>query len=450
MAKLRIQAADGKTLVVDVTGHDASEYDDLAAAANADYMSKQQQPDWMNEPGLESGISVYTKPIGTATKAGISGISNLVAGNTADQASKDVSNVLEGKPAETTSGKVGEFIGGMATPEQIAMQGALGPVLEASGIGPWAADMLKGWGEKAAINAIGVVKNIAKGIGLDNLPEIAQFVMAPIKVGTQELPAIVTATNSTADMLKAAQVVQKAAGAALGKISPVVDEALTAHPEAIDLKAILESLDKMKLAVSETAPNLGKAVVNQYEAAIDDFINVVQKSTLGDNPSLFTDLRNLKTTIGELVYRHGNPLESKTALEDAYAALSKGIDNAAKAADPAIGAAFDEANAVYNKVSAVVDALSNKAISAAAKNFFADVPALVTGSMAFGASHGPMSLLTGPAAFLTTKALENYGPQAIARGLNAVAPMVTPALSAGVRTLPVVGNAIANALTENQ
>lgn len=454
MAKLKIQAGDGKTLVVDVTGHDPSEYDDLAAAANEDYMSKRQQPDWMNEPGVEDttvhDIAAGIHKLGTLTKAGYSGVANLLSGNTAQQAATDVSNVEAGKSPETTSGKVGEFAGSLFTPEQIALQGGIGAFLEASGLGLWASNLLKGWGESAAINAVGIIKNIAKGIGLENLPELAQFLMSPIKIAGQELPAVVTATNSTTDMLAAAKAVQKAAGAALGKISPVVDEALTAHPEAIDLKTILESLDKMKLAVSETAPNLGKAVVNQYEAAIDDFINVVQKSTLGDNPSLFTDLRNLKTTIGELVYRHGNPLESKAALEDAYAALSKGIDNAAKAADPAIGAAFDEANAVYNKISAVVDALDNKAISAAAKNYFADVPALVTGSMAFGASHGPMSLLTGPAAFLTTKALENYGPQAIARGLNAAAPIIGPAINAGIRAIPVAGNAIASALTDNQ
>lgn len=450
MAKLRIQAPDGKTLVIDATGYDESQYDDLATAAVADYTSKQTHTpipeDVLNEPGLQDATVSTIHNLGTLTKAGYSGLSNLIAGNTADQAKTDVENVEAGKKAETTSGKVGEFVGGLFTPEQIALQGGIGKFLEMSGIGPWASDILKGWAESAAINAVGVVKAIAKGIGLDNLPELAQFLMAPVKIGQQELPAIVTATNDTKAMLAAAQAIQKAAGQALGKISPVVDEALTANPQAIDLKAILESLDKMKLAVSETAPNLGKAVVNQYESAIDDFINVVQKSTLEDNPSLFTDLRNLKTTIGELVYRHGNPLESKAALEDAYGALSKGIDNAAKAADPAIGAAFDEANAVYNKVSAIVDALSGKAISQAAKGFFNDVPALMAAFAAGGAS-GPLGVLTGPAAFLTTKALENYGPQAIARGLNAASPMVGPAITAGMRSIPVVGNAIVEGLS---
>lgn len=457
MAKLRIQAPDGKTLVVDVTGSDPAEYDSLASAAVDDYMATHGEnsyghlpEDVINEPGLESGVQVYTKPAGTMTKAGFAGLANLAAGNTAEQAKTDVENVAAGKAPETTSGKVGEFIGSNFTPEQIALQGGIGKFLEASGIGEWAANMMKGWSEQAARNAVGILDKIAKGIGLENLSGIAQFMMSPIQIGSKEFPPIITATSSVRDMLAAAEEVQKAAGQALGKISPVVDEALAQHPEAIDLKAILESLDKMKLAVSETAPNLGKAVVNQYNAAIDDFLQLVQRSTLEDNPSLFTDLRNLKTTLGDLVYRHGSPLESKTALEDAYGALSRGIDSAAKAADSKIGAAFDEANAVYNKVTAIVDALSNKAIKQASKNYFSDIPALLMGSMAYGASHGPMSLVTAPAAFLTTKAAENYGPQAIARGLGTAARAVGPALSIAARSVPVVGNAIANALTDNQ
>lgn len=455
MAKLRIQASDGKTLVIDVTGHDPSEYDELAAAANEDYMARTVNPygrlpeDVTNEPGVQDATLSTVHNLGTLTKAGYSGLANLAAGNTADQAKTDVENVEAGNAPETTSGKVGEFIGGLVTPEQIALQGGMGKFLEASGIGEWATNILKGWAEKTALNAVGIIKNIAKGIGLNNLDEVAQFLMAPVKIGAKELPPVIQATSSTKDMLVAAQAIQKAAGDALGKISPAVDEVVAAHPEAIDLKALLESLDKMKLAVQEIAPNLGKAVVNQYEAAIDDFLNVVQKSTLENNPSLFSDLRALKTTIGDLVYKHGNPLESKAALEDAYKALSTGIDAAAQAADPAIGAAFNEANAVYTKISAIVDALSNKAISAAAKGFFNDIPALAAGFSA-AASSGPMGLITGPAAFLTAKALENYGPQAIAKGLNAVAPAVAPAITTGVRALPVVGNAIASALTGNQ
>lgn len=445
MPKLRIKADDGKTLVIDVTGYDQSEYDDLAIAANEDYMKGKEGPkhpipaDVENEPGLIPKLGI--EQVGTMTKAGGAGIGNLVAGKGLQQAATDVENVEAGKTPETTAGKVGSAVGGLVTPEQIALQGGLGAALTASGFGPWVAGVMKGWGEKAAISAIGMIKNIAKGIGLENIDALAQFLLKPVKIGTKTFPAVVQAASNTKDMLAAAEAIQKAAGAALGKISPVIDDAVAKNPSVIDLKAILQELDKMTLAVKEVAPKLGKAVVNQYEAAVEDFLALVKKSTEEELPSLFSDLRALKTTIGELVYKHGNPLESKAALEDAYGTLSRGIDSAAKAADPVIGAAFDEANAVYTKITAIVEALSNKAVSEIGKSFFTDV-----GSMGIGALAGFLNPVAAIPTAIATHVARSYGPQAIAKGLNVAAPYAAPLVKAGVRSLPIVGSAISSAL----
>lgn len=402
------------------------------------------QEDWRNEPGLETSPLMVmpsdVREVGKKTKAGYAGLADIL---NPEQAAKNVAAVEAGKEPETRAGKIGAFIGEQVSPEQIALQGGLGAVLAASGLGPWAANVLKGWGESAARSAIGVIKNIAKSVGIENLDTLAQFLLNPVKIGPQEFPAIVQATRSPKAMLEAAQEIKAAAGAALGKISPVVDDALRTHPEAIDLKAILESLDKMKLAVEETAPNLGKAVVKQYEAAIDDFMNVIQKETLSDNPQLFTKLRDLKTTIGNLVYKHGNPLESKAALEDAYGALSKGIDAAAQAADKNVGIAFEEANAVYNKITAVVEALEGKILSASAKGFFSDVPSLGAGILA-----GMLNPVAAIPTAVGVHLAKNYGPQAIASGLNALSPYAAPILNVGVRSLPIVGNAISSALNQ--
>jgi hypothetical protein len=458
MAKLKIQTPDGKFLLIDATGYTPDQYDDLAAAALEDYNTKNE---YAKYPGLQAAAKAIvgtdnptdadienamnlSQKISTPIKAGMAGLGDIVSGEGLNQATETIGKVQAGEKPETTPGKVGEFVGGLVTPEQIALQAAGGAALEASGLGAWAADLLKGWGESAARTAIGNIKNIAKAMGLNKLEALSQFLLNSVKVGGKELPPIVTATNSTKDMLAAAQAIQNAAGAALGKISPAVDEALAKNPGAINLKAILEDLDRLSLAVKEVAPTLGKAVVNQYEAAIEDFLNVIKKETLSDNPQMFTALRELKTTIGNLVFKHGSPLESKAALEDAYAVLSRGIDAAAQALDKGTAAAFEEANAVYNKAYAVVEALTGKAISEEAKGFFADIPAL--GAAALGAvAHTPLGLIAAPVAFMTAKAAKAYGPQAVAAGLNAAAPVVGPLLTKGI---PFAANAISNALNQ--
>ena len=445
MPKLRIKADDGKTLVIDVTGYDPSDYDELAVAANEDYMSGLKGPkhpipaDVENEPGLIPKLGF--EQVGTMTKAGGAGIGDLVSGKGLQQAATDVENVEIGKTPETTAGKVGSAVGGLVTPEQIALQGGLGAALTASGFGPWVAGVMKGWGESAALSAIGIIKKIATGIGLENIDALAQFLLKPVKIGAKELPAIVQATSDTKDMLAAAKAIQNAAGAALGKISPVVDDVVASNPEALNLQVILNNLQKMREAVARSAPNLGKEVVNQYQKAIDDFVHVIKNSWTEANPALFSDLRALKTTIGNLVYKHGNPLESKAALEEAYAAISEGIDSAAKAASPAVGAAFNEANAVYNKVTAIVEALSNKAISAVGKSFFTDL-----GSMGVGALAGFLNPAMAIPTAIGTHVARQYGPQAIAKGLNWLAPKAAPLIKAGVRSLPIAGSAIASAL----
>lgn len=441
---------------LDAAGYDTSTLNEVALLkqlADAGYdISTYSVPlpdDVRYEAALEPAWGVVAGSdigkIGPLTKAGIAGLSELTTGKGLQKAAETIETVKEGGKPTTIAGKAGEFIGGMVTPEQIALQAAGGAFLEASGLGTWATNLIRGWGESAARAAISGIKTIAKAMGLDNLSALSQFLLNPVKIGAKELPAIVTATNSTKDMLAAAQAIKDAAGAALGKISPAIDDALAKNPEAIDLKLIQEELDKLTLAVKDVAPKLGKAVINQYEAAIDDFWNVVKTQTLSENPTLFTALRDLKTTIGNLVFKHGSPLESKAALEDVYAVLSRGIDNAARVADKATGAAFAEANAIYNKAYAVVEALTGKAISEEAKGFFADIPALGAGAMGFAASHGPLGLITGPAAFLTAKAAKAYGPQAVAAGLNAVAPAVGPMITKGI---PLATNAIQAALRQ--
>lgn len=415
-------------------------------------IKSQQQPDWFNEPGLEDATVSTIKNLGTMTKAGGAGISNLIAGNDMQQASEDVGKVMEGERPETRSGKVGEFTGGLFTPAQIALQGGMEAFLAASGIGQLATNILKGWGEKAALAAIGYVKSIGKAVGLENLSGLAQFLLQPVTIGGKELPAIVTATNDAPAMLKAAQAMKTAAYQELKTASTAVDAAIKQAtemggdaPVAIDLAGLEKAATALKTEVETITPNLGKAVINQYDNALLDIQNLIKKSLAGDSKAVFSDLSKLKTTIGDLVYKHGSPLESKAALNDVYHIVSNTLDEAAKKTGGAVGAAYDAANALYNKAATVESALEGKALSSAAKGFFSDI-----GSMGVGMMAGFLNPALAIPTAIGTHLARNYGPQAIAAGLDAAAPLLGSALRTGVRALPVVGNAVAQGLSDNQ
>lgn len=447
MAKLRIQAPDGKFLRVDVGSADPSEYDSLATAAVDDYTAKNKQPDYFNEPGLEDATVSTIKNLGTMTKAGISGLADI--GNP-QQASENVSKVLAGESPATTEGKVGEFAGSLVTPAQIALQGGIGSFLEASGLGDLATNILKGWSEKAALAAVGYTKAIGKAIGLENLPGLAKFLMEPVEVGGEQLPAIVSATNDAPAMLKAAQAIKDAAGQQLGVVSKSVDAAIEQAtkmggnaPVAIDLAGLEKAATALKTDVEEIAPNLGKAVINQYDNALSDIKNLIKSALEGDSKTVFSDLGELKTTIGDLVYKHGSPLESKAALNDVYGIISKTLDDAASKLGGKTGAAYDAANALYNKAVTIVNALEGKAIGSAAKGFFSDIGSIGTGIMA-----GFINPLAAVPVAIGTHLARNYGPQAIAAGLDASAPLLGSALRTGVRALPVIGNAVSQGLSQ--
>jgi len=379
--------------------------------------------------------------VGREVEAGGAGIGNLVAGHGLQQAAADVKNVEAENPTETTAGKVGSAVGGLVTPAQIMLQGGLGAALEAAKFGPWVADVLKGWGEDAARVAIGAIGKVAKGIGIDRLDDIAQFVLKPIKLGTKTFEPIIQATSTSKDMLKAAEAVQTAAGQALEKINPVIDEALRTDMSKIDLKGILENLDKLKLAVEKYAPKTGKVLVQKFEDATDDFLQLVKNSVEGENPELFTSLRNLKTTLGRIISDFGSDAPGKVALQKIWGTISQGIDDAAKAANPAVGAAFNEANAVYSKITAVIEALGGKILGPGAKSIFSDVPAIGMGLLA-GFTNPVAAIPTAVAAHAARK----YGPQAVAKGLNWTSPKVPSLVSKAVRSLPLAGSAIASAL----
>ncbi len=100
--------------------------------------AKQPIPsDVVNEQGVQADPMQIARAAGQMSAAGMAGIGNLTAGNGLQQAAGDVKNVMAGQSPETTSGKVGNVIGKMVSPANIALTGATGaalqPIAEAAG-----------------------------------------------------------------------------------------------------------------------------------------------------------------------------------------------------------------------------------------------------------------------------------------------------------------------------
>ena len=449
MPKLEIRADDGKTLIVDVTGHNPSDYDDLAIAANADYMGKrgplsiaEQNLQELNNQGPIDELKRLSKETGTDIKAGLSGLADIA---NPTQAAQNVSNVESGKPPTTPEGAWGEKIGSYVQPIDIATQAAIGPILAASGIGEWALNIIKGWGEEAALGAVGKIKALAKALGLVDVDSLGEFLLKPVAVGEKTFEPIVQAFRSPKDMLEAARGIQMAAGKQLGSVAQNVDEAISKDVSVLDWKGLLDKIVSLKEEAVGDISRLGKAVGGQYDDALGDLEDFVTKQLNGPTDNAFSKLSTIKTKIGGLVFKHGTALESKAALNDVYSAINSVLKDAAEKTGGESTTAWLQANDIYHKISSVVEGLEGKVVDA--KNWFGSMPAIGALTGATGMiTHSPVAALAVPASYLGTKLASTYAPQVIASGLDVAAPNVAPAIT---RTLPFVGRTISNALNDN-
>lgn len=433
---------------------DALEKQDLSKMSDEGlaYLESQTQAQPMRQPTTGEMLKYWLSPgspeIVNAMKndimAGGAGLATLAAHPNAaglQQAATEVGHVENEEPTETTAGKVGKVAGSFFTPEQIALQAGIGPLMEAVGLGPWVANVLKSWGEKAAVNAVGAIKNLAKALGIENLDALGQFLLKPITIGGKTFDPIVTATSDTKDMLAAANAIKNAAGQQLGKVAGAADEVIGKDTAAMDWAGLQSKLEALKEAAVGDIPALGKKVAAQFDAAISDLNDFIGNQLKGATDTAFSDLSAIKTKIGNLVYKHGSPLESKAALEDVYHAVNSVLEDAAKNTGEQTGAAYLEMNQIYHKAISIVEGLEGKMVSGAGKSFFSDVPSMVAGGLA-----GIMNPIAAIPTAVGIHVAKNYGPQAIAAGLNAAAPKVAPLIGMAARSVPVLGNAVSQAL----
>jgi hypothetical protein len=384
---------------------------------------------------------------GQAVKAGYAGLADLVSGNGLDKAVENVGHVQKGEDPTSGAAVIGDALGSQFTPAQIALQAAGGKIAEM--VGPAVASALKGWGEKAALNAVGMISSIAKTLNVE-LPDLAQFLMKPITLGGKEFAPIVKATSDASSMLKDAEVIQRAAGKQLEEIANRMDDAISGAiawaEENAEPKEVILNLKAMKPAVEELKEkavggweDVAPAVAEKFNGILSALDKFSTKQEGGVMATAFSDLSAMKTKLGGLT-NFSSQTDNNLALQQAYGVLAKTLNDAAKKVGGGIAKEYANVNAVYHQVTAIVNALSGKETKFLLKDLFAPGAGAFIGTLVGG--------LPGLALGATAGALgKTYGYQAIARGLNAVAPVANAAVNVGLRAIPPVARAITDSLT---
>lgn len=326
------------------------------------------------------------------------------------------------------------------------------------GVGKGVEAGVEALGNDAALGAIGKVKTLAKSLGVSNLDELGSFVMKPLTIGDKTFEPIVQATSSPEEMLNAAREIQKAAGKQLEAVSAAADKGVDGvgeHggiAEVLDLPKLKQSVLDMKAEYEAIFPELSAGVVTQYKNALLGVERLIEKAVKGNTGTMFSDLSKAKTTLGNLVYKHGSPLESKAALNDVYHLISDTLDSGASKLEPALGKAYAQANDVYHKSVAIVDGLEGKATEA--KDLFGGgltgMLAATSGAITAAATHSPIAAALAAAAPVVGKVVGHkigtYAPQMIASGLNKAAPYVGNAVRGVAQSIPGIGSLMADAL----
>lgn len=276
MAILNITAPDGKSLKINVPqGTDPSQYDTIVEEVVADYVASHPSAATASTLGPElkgdlapstssSDVTdqgnVVTNPVsklGTSVEAGYAGIGDLATGKGLPQAADTVHKVLDEKPVETTSGKVGKFAGSFFTPTQIALQATgaklAAPIVKGLGKGANAVGNLLARSSEVEIPAAQKAAGGVIGALTDVAPEHIEQVIAnaPGVAAAKGFPAlaedVATAVNRLSDHI--------------GTLDTVANATLSAE-KILPTKPVLD-------AISTAYKGLGNAALPEVQAAQD-------------------------------------------------------------------------------------------------------------------------------------------------------------------------------------
>lgn len=259
-------------------------------------------------------------------------------------------------------------------------------------------------------SALGLNAQAIKKMGTDKAEDVIQHALAPSDYLPNGESIIGGMKDNTVSMLNKAGKVKQAAGQDVGAILDIMDSHGTV-PEPI-LNNVYNVIKSHGDRINSLAPELGEPVVAKYNKAANDFLSVM---TDPQNPASFRAVGNLKEVIGDLAYKHGSPVESQQALQDAYKAINDGLTQAVEAGsiaikNPALSTAYTKGKSAYDMSLRAIQGLEGKNAKDIGGKWvgFGDVMAGGIGAKI----GGPVGFVAGVAA---KRAIEARGPQTIGK-----------------------------------
>ncbi len=281
----------------------------------------------------------------------------------------------------------GDFAGAA---KDTARGAAVGTVAGIAGKGIQAAGenllpALKKLATEGGESALGLNTQAIKKMGTEKAEDVAEFALKGTKALDGE--SIITPGSGTKSMWDKAVRVKEAAGSDVGSVLSKMDEAAGPVPADI-LQEIHNEIVGHQTKLMQLAPEMGDTAVQQYNKAINDFTALASDPK---SPMTFKKLGDFKAAIGDIAYKHGTPMESKAAFQDAYTAVNKGLDKAVdagsvKIGNPTLSEAYKAGKKAYDMSLRAIDGLEGKAAKEAGGKWvgFGDVMAGGLGSSVGG------------------------------------------------------------------
>ncbi len=273
-------------------------------------------------------------------------------------------------------------------------------------------------------SALGLNTQAIKKMGMDKTEDVVTHALKPSPYLPDGKSIIGGIQDNTQSMLDKAVKVKQAAGQDTGAILDIMDSHGTV-PEPI-LNNVYDVIKSHAERINSLAPELGEPVVAKYNKAANDFLNVV---TNPKSPASFRALGNLKEVIGDIAYKHGSPVESQQALQDAYHAINEGLTQAVDAGsiavqNPALSAAYTSGKKAYDMSLRAIQGLEGKSAKDVGGKWvgFGDVMAGGIGAKI----GGPAGFVAGVAA---KRAIEARGAQTIGKVSYTAAEKLESALT---------------------
>lgn len=304
--------------------------------------------------------------------------------------------------ADLTKGDVGEAMKDVTRGAAVgAVAGGAGKALQmgAEALLP----ALKNLYQKTGTRALGLSTSPIKKMGVEKAEDVVEFALKPSAAAGGK--SIISEGANTTKMLETANQIKEAAGSDIGGILKTMDEA---NVPVITKKQIYRKLQELRKTVEDKAPELGKRVVDDYQKAIADFENLYPDMTFGV-------LNDFKKTVGDIVYKHGSPLESKAALEDVYHVLKEGLDDAVSYGEdfvktPGLAKAYEAGKSAYERSLRAIESLEGKLAKEKGAPFIGTGDIVVGGIGAkFGGPLGAAGAVAGK------RMIEKQAPQATAK-----------------------------------